>query len=546
MVQKICTMLSTSISLLLSMAIVCLSILPMIFSFQQHLLPISSSSGPFGTSRHGYQDNRYQRHILLHNERDNSCKEAFGQKRHGFSTCAIATVANGTRQRFKGVRPLRQSAGDEIVDASSSSSTSAVNVEEIKKEDAALELPKKAKKEEDNGGSDSKMNDDFGTDENCTDDQRQEKSIQSYSARYIDDNGLYITTDSEGRLTARPVALRGGSKDESSDNDLVLESKPDSKALTEPDVTNTYENAEADTTIDNQENADVLDADTDISSSKNMKHKNEAKVEVNRAIKKIKKTVLKEEVPKPLPVTAFNVVLTHCTADFDSLASAVGLAKLWSNEHTSTSGASNTEDSEFESSQTLPTFVVLPRGAHPAVQRFLALHKHLFPIRSLRSLPSDLSNLDRVGLVDAQRRDRIGPAEHLLSYAKRVTVVDHHIDGDSDIPEATDYVVEKVGSVSTMVAERLQKAGLELTEAEATLLALGIHADTGSLCFDSTTTRDALALAFVMGQGASQTAIAEHAKASLSREQQGVLTQALINTNSTLVHGVTVSTVLLR
>jgi nanoRNase/pAp phosphatase (c-di-AMP/oligoRNAs hydrolase) len=32
-----------------------------------------------------------------------------------------------------------------------------------------------------------------------------------------------------------------------------------------------------------------------------------------------------------------------------------------------------------------------------------------------------------------------------------------------------------------------------LTEAEATLLALGIHADTGSLCYDSTTARDATA-----------------------------------------------------
>ena len=79
----------------------------------------------------------------------------------------------------------------------------------------------------------------------------------------------------------------------------------------------------------------------------------------------------------------------------------------------------------YKSSSNLPTFVVLPRGAHPGVQKFLALHKHLFPIRSLKSLPSDLSNLNRLGLVDAQRRDRLGPAEHLLGFAKRVTVVDH-------------------------------------------------------------------------------------------------------------------------
>jgi nanoRNase/pAp phosphatase (c-di-AMP/oligoRNAs hydrolase) len=189
--------------------------------------------------------------------------------------------------------------------------------------------------------------------------------------------------------------------------------------------------------------------------------------------------------------------------------------------------------------------VVLPRGAHPGVQKFLALHKHLFPIRSLKSLPTDLSGLNRLGLVDAQRRDRLGPAEHLLGFAKRVTIVDHHIDSESDITEATDYVVDKVGSVSTLMVERLREAELDLSEAEATLLALGIHADTGSLCFDSTTPRDANALAWVMSQGASQAAIAEHARSSLSTEQQGVLTQALIYSNTTVVHGVTVATVLL-
>jgi len=262
-------------------------------------------------------------------------------------------------------------------------------------------------------------------------------------------------------------------------------------------------------------------------------------------------------------VQGFNVVLTHCTADFDSLASAVGLAKLWTSKRLPKEGDADEEDDEEDYDSTkhcYPTFVVLPRGAHPAVQRFLALHKHLFPIRSLKSLPNDLSKLHRLALVDAQRKDRIGPAESLLPYADRITVVDHHVDMESDIPGITDYVVDGVGSVSTLIVERLmrqQEKQLQrqletssspiptLTEAEATLLALGIHADTGSLCFDSTTPRDASALAWVMHQGASQVAIAEHAQSSLSREQQTVLTQALVNANSTVAHGVTVSTVLL-
>ncbi|KAL7528920.1 hypothetical protein ACHAXR_004062 [Thalassiosira sp. AJA248-18] len=96
-----------------------------------------------------------------------------------------------------------------------------------------------------------------------------------------------------------------------------------------------------------------------------------------------------------------------------------------------------------------------------------------------------------------------------------------------------------------MIAERIKNSGVELTEAEATILALGIHSDTGSLVYDSTTPKDASMLGWAMEMGASQTAIAEHAKPTLSNEQQGVLTQSLININSTTVHGVTISTVLL-
>ena len=269
-----------------------------------------------------------------------------------------------------------------------------------------------------------------------------------------------------------------------------------------------------------------------------------------------------------LPRTGFNVVLTHCTADFDSLASAVGLAKLWGSSSSSAittnhdapdNGATGKIDNEspnhksFDSASHVPTYVVLPRGAHPGVQRFLGLHKHLFPIRSLKSILSSehIGSLNRLALVDAQRRDRLGPAEPLLQHANRITIVDHHVDQDSDIL-ANDYVMDQVGSVSTIIVERLQQAmiaspgHLQLTEAEATLLALGIHADTGNLCFDSTTVRDAYALAWCISQGASQTAIAEHGQSSLSTEQQGVLTQALVNANSTVVHGVTIATVLLQ
>lgn len=48
---------------------------------------------------------------------------------------------------------------------------------------------------------------------------------------------------------------------------------------------------------------------------------------------------------------------------------------------------------------------------------------------------------------------------------------------------------KQVGSVSTIITERLQLQDLDVKPAEATLLALGVHSDTGSLTFDSATSR---------------------------------------------------------
>ena len=497
------------------------------------------------------------------------------------------------------------SSSDSTVAASNEVENNNNNKKDNKSKPKSERLDKKAKPELKNQSPPDSMNDKKGTKNNNPkqlSSQNEEKEskqttkkepLKSVSARYLHDNDLHITTDKEGRITARPSEFMTKGDD---DDDINQEEGGNTRTseiseISEIDneITGTKSKTKqkskaGDIDIDNVNvnvNVNVKKADDDenkdgatkspsnetmdpiplkITNKSSSKKNNEKQTESDEIIKIpgivlppiIKTKPLLENIPKPDVSGQFNVVLTHCTADFDTLASAVGLAKLWStsskepSSDASSDKNKNHDSGAFESSGTLPTFVVLPRGAHPSVQRFLGLHKHLFPIRSLKSLPKDLSKLHRLGLVDAQSRDRVGPAEILIGNADRVVIVDHHIDGTSDIPEATDYIIEQVGAVSTMVAERLREYDCELSEAEATLLALGIHSDTGSLCFDSATIRDAEALAWVMKQGASQAAIAEHAHSKLSREQQGVLTNALINANSTVVHGVTVSTVLLR
>jgi hypothetical protein len=71
-----------------------------------------------------------------------------------------------------------------------------------------------------------------------------------------------------------------------------------------------------------------------------------------------------------------------------------------------------------------------------------------------------------------------------------------------------------VGYVSTLIVERLMDD--ILSDVEVTFLALQIHADTCSLCFESTTPRDAKALAWLMDQGTSQADIATQASKAAS------------------------------
>ena len=211
--------------------------------------------------------------------------------------------------------------------------------------------------------------------------------------------------------------------------------------------------------------------------------------------------VVDEAIQNILDDERCNVCLTHVNADFDSLAGACALAKLWSIERPG-----------------LPTHVVMPRGVNPLVSRFLAYHKHLLPIRGFKTIREQ--DVAAVGVVDTQSVDRLGAAGGWLAAAEHVCVVDHHA-APGDI-EPDESIIEPVGSATTILVERIRtlaQAGehpVDLTETEATLFALGIRADTGVLSFPATTARDAQALAWLMERGCSQSAIAEFGQSRLS------------------------------
>lgn len=196
-----------------------------------------------------------------------------------------------------------------------------------------------------------------------------------------------------------------------------------------------------------------------------------------------------------------DLILCHATADFDTLGAAVGAARLWP-------GAK----------------IVLTGGAHPSLKKFLALYRDEFPFIEARAVhPQKIRSLI---LVDAQEENRFGACSSWINQAQEIYLFDHH-PGEPVGFRPTESWIEPVGSTCTLIAEKLQSRSLSLSAQESTVMALGVHVDTGSLTYPTSSPRDALALAWLMTQGANLKVIQEYVEGGLTQEVQRLLPEVL-------------------
>lgn len=196
------------------------------------------------------------------------------------------------------------------------------------------------------------------------------------------------------------------------------------------------------------------------------------------------------------------IIITHQNADFDGLASMLGVRKLWPDHE-----------------------IVLSSAVSPPVQKYLALHKDWLTVQSLGQLGD--KSVTEVVIVDARDRRRLSEFSKYLDEAESITVFDHHPAGTDDVV-ATREVVEPVGACATLLCERIEAQEIALDAEEATLMMLGLYADTGNLSFPSTTVRDLRAAAFLLQAGASLPVVNRYLQQEYSPEQQQLLV-ALIN-----------------
>ncbi|MFN6394501.1 MAG: CBS domain-containing protein [Aphanizomenon sp.] len=217
-----------------------------------------------------------------------------------------------------------------------------------------------------------------------------------------------------------------------------------------------------------------------------------------------------------------DLILCHTTADFDALGAAVGLTCLKPGSK-----------------------IVLTGGAHPPVRDFLALHRDEYHLIERRSVnPEQICSLM---VVDTQKRARLGKAAIWfdLPNIQEIIVYDHHFGQEGDIP-TTQLYLDEVGATTTLMVEELQKNNISLNSAQATVMALGIHVDTGSLTYKQSTARDALALAWLMEQGANLSVISTYRDPGLSPQLQQLLSQALENLEYVCLRGYTIAWVMIK
>ncbi|NLJ72042.1 MAG: CBS domain-containing protein, partial [Syntrophomonadaceae bacterium] len=163
------------------------------------------------------------------------------------------------------------------------------------------------------------------------------------------------------------------------------------------------------------------------------------------------------------------------------------------------------------------------------VKKFMALYKDLLIVKNYKDI--NLDEVKRMIIVDTASPNRLGKLKDLaLNPNVEKHVYDHHPISEDDLI-ASIKEVEMLGAATTILVEKIIEKGLEISSFDATILALGIYEDTGSLQFPSTTARDARVVACLLDKGANLAVITEFMGSTFTAEQRELLQILLNNTN---------------
>lgn len=196
------------------------------------------------------------------------------------------------------------------------------------------------------------------------------------------------------------------------------------------------------------------------------------------------------------------IIVSHVNADFDALAAMVAAQKIYPKATLAFVGSQNKN-----------------------VRDFILLHQDILDFVDIKHL--DKKKITRLIVVDTKIASRLGEMEDVV-YQKGAKIVafDHHPPTKEDMKLNQDFS-EILGATTTTLVRIIRSKRAKLSSFEATLFALGIYEDTGSLTYPTTTPADSEMVAFLMSNKANLKVINQFLNQPLNSQQRSLLKQLL-------------------
>src|SRR5436190_2132842 len=214
---------------------------------------------------------------------------------------------------------------------------------------------------------------------------------------------------------------------------------------------------------------------------------------------------------------AETLVATHTNTDFDAFAAMLAARRLY------------------------PGAVVCLAGSlNRNVREFYRLHADEldFVVDASRL---ELDAVRRLVVVETVHAARLGELEPLaLDPAVDKVVFDHHGEEVPGWARAENVVISEDGALTTTLVGVLAEREVSVSPLEATVFALGIHEDTGSLTHTTTTQRDAEALGWCLRHGAEQEVLSRFLHTPLGETERELLSTLLDSVEPHEVAGIEV------